>query len=163
MKTISSLLLGGIVVVGLLALALQGLTTAAQEREILAEAQRAQAVAHAAQALAEQDRAAGERAILEAAARAVDAQRPTPFPWLLVSGLTVLVVGSIVILAVVVLRATQSRPATTTTDWQMAAARWQTLALFLAASLRNKPALTSADRHALALTVQLAQELSPRQ
>ncbi len=163
MKNLLSGLLGIVIVAGLLALALQGLTAAAQGRQIVAEAQRVQAVAAAASALAEQDRAAGERAILEAAARAVDAQRPTPFPWLLVSGLTVLVAGSVVILAVVVLRVTQSRMATTTTDWQMLATRWQTLALFLAASLRNKPTLSSADRHVLAMTAQLAQESSPRQ
>lgn len=160
MKTGCSLLLVGIIGVGLLALALQSLNAAAEERQIVAEAQRAQAVAHAAQALAEQERAAGERAILEAAARAVDAQRPAPFPWLLVSGLTVLVVGSVVVLAVVVLRATQPRLAPPTTDWQIAAARWQTLALFLAASLRNKPTLTAAERHALAAVEQAEERWS---
>ena len=132
---------------GLIVILSDGLTVWLTTQQIGAEAQRATAQAEANQAAAELERAQGERAILEAAAQAVYADQQN-----------INVIGSIGIVLIVMLFlgtgawvwwVRQPHTLHHQTDWRHLALRWQWLALYLAATLRNKTGLTVADRRAL--------------
>lgn len=156
MHKIMAVIILTLMVSGLILVVSDGLTAWLTTQQISAEAQRATAQAAANQAAAELERAQGERAILEAAAQAVYADQQSTT---IISSIGIVLIVALFLGTLAwVWWMRQPHIPKSQTHWQYLALRWQWLALYLAAALRNKQSLTTTDRRILDAVDRLAMD-----